>query len=74
MDHPSDVSNELQLKSGGGGRPEDHLIDQADDFACFGAGRVVFQEVLEGRDLPTVDGGKVGVELFQDLPWTVSEW
>ncbi|MFZ2136204.1 MAG: hypothetical protein WAV78_04580 [Xanthobacteraceae bacterium] len=28
MDHPGDVADELDLKSGLGGRPEDHLIDQ----------------------------------------------
>ena len=26
--HPGDVADELDLKSGLGGRPEDHLIDQ----------------------------------------------
>jgi len=28
MDHPGDVTDELDLKSGLGARPEDHLIDQ----------------------------------------------
>ena len=28
MDHRGDVADELDLKSGLGGRPEDHLIDR----------------------------------------------
>jgi hypothetical protein len=63
VNHVGDVADELDLKSGIGGRPEDHLIEQrADDLDCLGARGPVFQEALEGRQLPLVYGSEVGVK------------
>jgi hypothetical protein len=63
MDHPREVTDQLDFKCIIGGGPKRHLIDQrTDDLDRLGARCVAFEQVMEGRDLSAVQGSKVGVE------------